>query len=154
MMILFRRGEIIIKSKSFLIVSVLVSVLLVSTIVTAGAQDLSVAVVKTQDIFRAHPAFQEVQQKLRQKQNEMRTELQELSEEKAKERQKEMQQELQKLQQDLVKKAVETVKKDVGSIATDMGYDVVINKGGIIDGKDELGAEDITEEVLSEMKEN
>lgn len=87
-----------IKSRAYLIVAGLATVLLMTTIVTAGAQEMSVAVVDTQEIFRVHPAFQEVQQELQEKQNEMREELEELGEEEAKERQQEMQMELQPLQ--------------------------------------------------------
>ena len=129
------------------------AILLMTTVVTAGAQDASVAVVNIEKIFRGHPAFREVQQKLQDRKNEMRTELKEMGKEKAKTRQKEMQQELQKLQQKLVAKAAEEVKKDIGDIANKLGFEIVLNPAGIITGKEELGAEDITKDVLAEVKE-
>ncbi|MBS3789032.1 OmpH family outer membrane protein [Candidatus Bipolaricaulota bacterium] len=127
--------------------------MLLTTAVTAGAQGLSVAVVDTQEIFRVHPSFGEVQKELQEKQNEMRAELEELGEEEAKARQREMQRELQKLQQELVAEAVEEVNEEVGNMATKLGYDVVINLGGIISGRQELEAKDITKEILTEMEE-
>lgn len=134
-------------------VTALVAGLLMTMAVTAGAQGFSVAVVDTQEIFKVHPSFGEVQEELQEKQNEMRAELEELEEEEAKARQQDMQRELQKLQQELVAEAVKEVNEEVGNMANELGYDVVINLGGIISGEEELGAEDITEEILTEMEE-
>lgn len=134
-------------------VSALVAILLLTTIVTAGAQDVSVAVVNTREIVNVHPSFREVQQELREKQKEMRAELEQLGEEEAEKRKQEMQGELSELQQELQRKAFEKVNEDIGNMANELGYDVVISRGGIISGRVKLAAEDITEDILAEMEE-
>lgn len=134
-------------------VAALVAVFLMTTVGTVGAQEMSVAVVDTQEIFRVHPSFMDVQQELQEKQNEMREELEGLGEEEAKEKEQEMQRELQELQQELVSKAVEEVNEDVGNMAEELGFDVVLNPEGIIRGEEKLGAENITEDVLAKVEE-
>ncbi|MFW6104697.1 MAG: OmpH family outer membrane protein [Candidatus Bipolaricaulota bacterium] len=124
-----------------------------STVGTVGAQEMSVAVVDTQEIFRIHPSFQEVQQELQDRQNEMRAELEELEGEEKEARQQEMQRELQELQQELVTQAVQEVEGEIGNMAKELGFDVVLNPDGIILGEEKLGAEDITEEIIGEMEE-
>lgn len=127
--------------------------LLLAAVGTAGAQELSLAVVNTQEIYRAHPSFQEATQRLKERQKEMNEELQGLSEEERAAKQKEMQKELQELQQELVQQAAEEANKDITSMAKDLGFDVVINSDGIITGEEELSAEDITEDLIVKMKE-
>lgn len=114
---------------------------------------MSVAVVNTQEVFRLHPSFQEVQQELQDRQKEMSAELEELEGEEAEAKQQEMQQELQELQQELVGQAIQEVEEEIGNMANELGFDVVLNPDGIILGEEELGAEDITEEIIAEMEE-
>ncbi len=110
------------------------------------------AVVNTQEIFPAHPAYEEVGQKLQERQTEMRAELEELEGQEAEKRQQEMQQELQQLQQKLAEEATEEINGDVEDMAKELGFNVVIDQGGIISGEEELGAEDITEEIIAEIE--
>ncbi len=64
-----------------------------------------------------------------------------------------MQGELSELQQKLQREAFEKVYEDIGNIAGELGYDVVISRGGIVSGRAKLAAEDTTEKVIVEMEE-
>ncbi len=120
---------------------------------TAIAEEASVAVINTQEIYRAHPSFQEASRRLQEKQKEMRSELEGMSEEEAAAKQGEMQKELQKYQQELIKKAAKEANSDISSMAEELGFDVVISSDGIIAGEEELSAEDITEDLIAEVEE-
>lgn len=111
------------------------------------------AVIKTQEIYRAHPSFQEASRRLQKKQKEMRSELEGLSKEEAAARQGEMQKELQKYQQELIKKAAKEANNDITTMAERMGFEVVISSDGIITGEEELSAVDITEDLIAEVEE-
>jgi len=62
-----------------------------------------------------------------------------------------MQMELQELQEELLDEAFAEIEADVGSIAADLGYDVVIDPQGVVAGADYLDLVDITEEVLEQL---
>jgi len=119
----------------------------------AAADNPAIASISTEQIFQAHPAIQRVQAELQEKQSEMMQELEEADEEEAMMLQQQMQTELQTLQQELLDEAFEEIEKDVGIVAAELGYDVVIDPQGIVYGADVLDLEDITEEVLEFLEE-
>ncbi len=119
----------------------------------AAADNPAIASISTEQIFQAHPAIQWVQAELQEKQSEMMQELEEADEEEAMMLQQQMQTELQTLQQELLDEAFEEIEKDVGIVAAELGYDVVIDPQGIVYGADVLDLEDITEEVLEFLEE-
>ena len=119
----------------------------------AAADNPAIASISTEQIFQAHPAIQRVQAELQQRQSEMMQELEDADEEEAMMLQQQMQQELQMLQQDLLDEAFLEIEEDVGRVAAELGYDVVIDPQGIVYGADVLDLEDITEEVLAALEE-
>lgn len=142
-----------INSRSYLLLTALIAVLLMAGMGTIQAQETSVAVVTTEDVYRTHPSFLDAQQKLQERQKEMAEELETLGEEEAAEKEREMQEELQTLQQELIQKATEEANNDIDNMAGELGFDIVIDSKGIIAGEDALNAEDITEEIVEKMEE-
>lgn len=131
----------------------LTAILILVAAGTAVAEEASVAVINTKKVYGAHPSFKEATQKLREKQKELNKELKGLSKDKAAAKKQKMQIELQKYQQELIKKAAQEANSDISSMAEELGFDVVISSDGIIAGEEELSAEDITEELIAEVKE-
>jgi len=119
----------------------------------ASADNPAMASISTEQVFQAHPAIQRVQAELQEKQMEMMEELEDADEEEAMMLQQQMQQELQMLQEELLDEAFEEIEADVGQVAAELGYDVVIDPQGIVYGADVLDLEDITEEVLAALAE-
>jgi len=116
-----------------------------------AAQDVEVATIDMQEVLMAHPAIQDAQQELQEEQMAMMEELEELDEEEAQAQQMEMQEDLEMLQQELLEGAMDEAAADIDSAAADLGYDVVVDEEGVVSGEEELGADNITEEIMEEL---
>jgi len=116
-----------------------------------AAENPAIASINTEELFQVHPAIENMQMELQEKQMEMMADLEDADEEEAMMMQEQMQMELQELQEELLDEAFAEIEADVGSIAADLGYDVVIDPQGVVAGADYLDLVDITEEVLEQL---
>ena len=114
----------------------------------AAESNLRIAVIDTQEVMQAHPAFQEAMQEYQREMQQLQQQLEGADEEQRAMMQQMVQQQMQQKGAELQERAFEALQEDVREFADEENYDYVMDANVLL-----AGGTDVTDKMMEKIGE-